>query len=155
MYGPEQKIADNPLVSPDNVVQFAAVSASSTHADYSAEGAIDGSVDGFPRAIQHEWASNGESDSALIRLTWSTPQTIDRVWLFDRPNTLDQITGGMLLFGDDTTLKTGVLPDDARKGLEVSLKPKTVKWLVFLVTSAKTGSPNIGLSEIVVFATKK
>jgi hypothetical protein len=73
------------------------------------------------------------------------------VWLFDRPNDLDQITSGMLVFSDGSTLKTGPLPDDARKGLEIQFAPKTVDWLVFVVTGAKKGSPNIGLSEIAVF----
>jgi hypothetical protein len=101
-----------------------------------------GVVDGFPHDTNREWASNGESNSALVRLTWNEPVPIDRVWLFDRPNDLDQIKEGMILFSDGTTLKTGALPDDAKK------------WLVFLVTYTKKGSPNIGLSEIAVFKTK-
>jgi hypothetical protein len=146
-----EPIATDPLNSPDNLAPDAAVTVSSTHPDYSSAGAVDGAVDGFPGDIRHEWATRGEQDTALIRLTWNSPQTIDRVWLFDRPNNLDQVTAGMLVFSDGSTLTTGPLPDDAKKGLEVSFEPKTVNWLIFVVTGVKKGSPNIGLAEIAVF----
>ena len=139
----------------DNLASDATITAGSVHADYSANGAVDGIVDGYPGNITREWASKGEHDTAVLRLTWSEPQTIDRIWLFDRPNNLDQITSGMLVFSDGTTLTTGALPDDAKQGLEVSFPAKTVKWLAFLVTGAKPGSPNIGLSEIAVFRSAK
>ena len=70
--------------------------------------------------------NRGERDTAMIRLTWPTPQTIDRVLLFDRPNDLDQVNSGMLVFSDGSTISTGALPDNAQKGLEVSFEPKTV-----------------------------
>lgn len=87
----------------------------------------------------------------MVRLTWGEPHTIDRVWLFDRPNSLDQITGGLLVFSDGTTLATGALPDDAKQGLEVSFPAKRVTWLAFLVTATKPGTPNVGLSEFAAF----
>jgi hypothetical protein len=90
----------------------------------------------------------------MIRLTWNAPQTIDRVQLFDRPNELDQVTSGMLIFSDGSTINTGELPDNAKKGLEISFEPKTVRWLIFAVNRTKPGSPNIGLSEIAVFSAK-
>jgi hypothetical protein len=112
-------------------------------------------VDGFPGDIRREWCSQGERDTAMLRLTWPKPQAISRVWLFDRPNKLDQITSGLLVFSDGTTLATGELPDDARQGLEVRFPPKTVNWLAFIVTGAKPGSPNIGLAEWAVFTAAK
>ncbi len=142
------------LNSPDNIACEATLTVSSTHPDYSATAAVDGTVDGFPRNTRREWASNGEKQTAMLRLTWASPRTINRVWLFDRPNTLDQVTGGMLVFSDGSTLATGALPDDASQGLEVSFEPKTVEWLIFAVTAVKSGSPNIGLSEIAVFRAK-
>jgi hypothetical protein len=151
LLGPDESASHDVLSSPENVAQDAVVTVSSTHADYSPAGATDGVVDGYPRAITHEWASAGEQATALIRLTWGQAQTIDRVWLFDRPNDLDQITSGMLVFSDGATITTGALPDDAKKGLEIRFDRKTVDWLVFVVTGAKKGSPNIGLSEITVF----
>jgi len=136
---------------PDNLARDATVTISSTHPDYSSAGATDGVVGGYPRDIRQEWASHGEQDTAMLRLTWNSPQTVSRVVLFDRPNNLDQITSGMLVLSDGTTFTTGALPDDAKQGLEVSVPPKTVNWLMFVVTGVKKGSPNIGLAEIQVF----
>jgi hypothetical protein len=141
----------DPLGSPENIAPRARLTVSSVHPDYAAAGAVDGVVGGFPGDLHREWASQGEHDTAMIRLTWQTPQRIDRIWLFDRPNNLDQITSGLLVFSDGTTLKTGPLPDDAKRGLEVRFPAKTVNWVAFLVTGAKAGSPNIGLAELAVF----
>ncbi len=139
------------LDAPENVALEATVTASSTHPDYSTDGLTDGVVDGFPREVRREWASRGEQDTAMVRLSWGQETVVDRVWLFDRPNELDQIRSGMLIFSDGTTIMTGELPDDARKGLEIRFPPKKVKWLIFAVHQVKPGSPNIGLSEIAVF----
>ena len=148
-------LAPNALESADNIAPLATVTASSVYPNYSAEGPVDGVVDGFPGDISHEWASNGERETAMLRLTWKDEQTVDRVWLFDRPNTdYDQITAGMLIFSDGTTMPIGALPDNAKQGVEVSFPAKKVKWLIFAVTAVKPGSLNIGLSEIAVFRSK-
>jgi hypothetical protein len=86
--------------------------------------------------------------------TWSEEQTVDRVWLFDRLNDPDQVTGGLLIFSDGSTEPVGALPDDARQGVEVFFPPKKIKWLIFAVTAVKPSSRNIGLSEIAVFRSK-
>ena len=139
------------LDSEENVARMASVSASSVHPDYSADGATDGIVDGYPGNIAREWATRGERDTATIRLTWSEEQTIDRVWLFDRPNDLDQVLSGMLIFNDGTTIRTGELPDNGKRGLEVKFPAKKVKWLIFAVDKVKGRTQNIGLAEIGVF----
>jgi len=149
---PDDKKNNSALNSKNNVALIAKVSVSSVHKDYTPYGAVDGNVGGYPNNINEEWASNGESETALIRLTWDEPQKINKIWLFDRPNKLDQVTSGMLVFSDGTTMTVGELPDDAEKGLEVSFESKVVKWLVFIITVTKPKSPNIGLSEIAVFA---
>jgi hypothetical protein len=146
-----EAVGSDELNAPENIAPEAIVSVSSVHPDYKSSAAVDGAVDGFPRNMNREWASKGEQDTATLRLTWSTPEKIDRIWLFDRPNTLDQVKSGMLVFSDGTTLTTGPLPDEARQGLEVSFEPRTVRWLVFVVTGVKKGTQNIGLSEIAVF----
>ncbi len=58
----------------------------------------------------------------------------------------------MLVFSDGSTLKTGELPDDAKKGLEIRFEPKTVSWVSFFVNTVKPGTPNVGLAEMAVFA---
>jgi len=110
------------------------VTASSTAQGSRAEGAVDGNVGGYPGEMEQEWVSRGEKDTAMLRLNWPEPQTVDRVWLFDRPNNLDRITSAMLVFGDGTTIQVGALPNDAKKGIEVNFEPKTVKWVALMVT---------------------
>jgi hypothetical protein len=151
---PGEDAAPDLLHSSANIARNAEVTVSSTHPDYSASGAVDGVVGGYPDHIEHEWASRGERDTAMIRLTWSTPQTVNRVQLFDRPNDLDQVTSGMLVFSDGSTISTGALPDNAQQGLEISFAPKTVQWLIFAVNRTKPGTLNVGLSEIAVFSAK-
>jgi hypothetical protein len=90
----------------------------------------------------------------MVRLTWGAEHTIDRIWLFDRPNSLDQITSAVILFDDGTTMKAGALPDDAKQGLELRFAPKKVRWLVVLVDTVKPSTQNIGLAEIAVFESK-
>jgi hypothetical protein len=152
---PDDPIPTGPLSGADNIARDAAISVSSTHPDYNASGATDGVVEGFPGDISREWASGGESATAMIRLTWPEAQSVDCVWLFDRPNNLDQITAGMLIFSDGSTISTSELPDDGKKGLEVRFPARKIHWLIFAVTGAKKGSPNIGLAEIAVFRAKE
>ena len=144
----------NPLESPANVARSAKVEVSSTHPGYDARGAIDGRIGGYPGDTGQEWASRGQQQGAWIKLAWDRPQTIRRVQLFDRPNPLDQVTGGTLEFSDGTSIAlANPLPDGAAQGLEIAFEPKTVRWVKFTVTAVKPGSPNIGLAEIAVFTT--
>jgi hypothetical protein len=147
-----ERVPVSPLAGEGNLARRAAVAASSVHADYAAAGCVDGRFGGFPGDIAAEWCTQGEREGAFVRLSWPEPVRVDRVWLFDRPNTYDQVTSGLLVFSDGTTVPTGELPDDAREGLEVSFEARTVAWMAFFVMGAKAQAPNIGLSEIAVFA---
>ena len=144
-------IPPSPLNGPDNIAPRATITVSSTHPDYDIAGLTDGAVDGYPGDTHREWCSNGERDTATVRLTWPEEQSIDRICLFDRRNDLDQIRSGMLFFSDGTSIKVGELPDDARKGVEIKFPAKRVKWLIFAVNEVKPSSQNIGLAEIAVF----
>ncbi|MBN1342769.1 MAG: hypothetical protein JXQ73_08830, partial [Phycisphaerae bacterium] len=150
--GEQPPPAPNPLDVPENVAPQAKVTASSTHEGYRPEGAVDRKVGGFPGNPAEEWASKGQQAGAWIKLTWDRPQTIDRVWLFDRPNDLDQLTHGRLELSDGTRIALEMpLPDDATSPLEIRFSPRSITWLKFTTTAAKEGSPNIGLAEIAVF----
>ena len=142
----------SPLTEPGNIAPLATVTVTSTHADYSPRGLTDGVVGGFPGDTKQEWCSNGERATATVRLTWSEEREIDRVQLFDRPNDLDQVRAGMLVFSDGTSIRTPELPDDAKQGIEVRFPGKRVKWLVFVADEVKPSTQNIGLAEIAVFA---
>jgi hypothetical protein len=151
----QQKQTD-PLKSSSNIAPKAKVTASSTYKGYSAEAAIDSVVGGYPADISTEWASKGEKASATMQLSWDKVQNINRIWLFDRPNTnADQVTAGTLIFSDGSSINVGKLPDDASAAKEITFGPKKVTWLKFVVTSVKPETQNIGLSEIAVFSAEK
>jgi len=151
--GEKPAIAPSPLAGRENVARTAQIEVSSVYDGYDAKGAIDGVIGGFPGSTAEEWASKGETKGAWIKLTWASPQTVRRIQLFDRPNSLDQIITGKLEFSDGTALElTQPLPDGAGQGVEVSFEPKTITWVRFTVTAAKTSSPNIGLAELAVLA---
>jgi hypothetical protein len=154
LLGPDQKAPpeqENPLWSKKNVARKAAVSASSTHPGYSAEGVIDGIADGFPGAIR-EWASEGESEGAWIRLDWPEPVEVERIWLFDRPNAYDQVLKSRIELSDGSVFNLeDPLPDLAMQGVELSFSARRISWIRFEVEKAREGSQNIGLSEIGVF----
>ena len=135
-----------------NLANEARVSVSSLYKDSSPEGLRDGVVGGYPGSYDDEWISNGEGATATVRLDWETPRTVARVQLFDRPNTVDQVTGGLLVLSDGTSIRIDALPDDARKGLEICFPPKRVKWLLLVIDSVKPGTLNVGLSELAVFS---
>ncbi len=142
----------DPLTIGTNVAPKAKATSSTNYPNYRAEGAIDGVVGGYPGNIQEEWASHEENAGAWLKLAWDSPQTVDRVLLFDRPNTYDYITAGKLTFSDGSSIDTGELPDDASAGREVIFPKRTVTWVKFEVTGVKTGFGNIGLAELAVFA---
>ena len=147
-----QQQQKDPLKDSSNIAPQAKVTASSTYKGYSAEAVIDRAVGGYPEDISAEWASNGEKASASLQLSWDKAQTINRIWLFDRPNMhADQVTAGTLIFSDGGKINVGELPDDASAAKEITFGPKEVIWLKFVVTSVKPETQNIGLAEIAVF----
>ena len=87
------------------------------------------------RDTRSEWSA-GAAVGAWLRLDWAAPQAVDRVLLYDRPNTTDQTTSGTLTFSDGTTLEVGALPDDASRGLTVRFPARTVTWVKFTVTAS-------------------
>lgn len=152
-YQQRKQAQEDPLKSDRNLALTARATATSVYKGYTAKAAIDGVVGGYPDDTSAEWASDGEKESAMLRLAWDKPQIINRVWLFDRPNThADQITAGMLIFSDGSTVSVGQLPDDASAAREVTFPEKKVTWLMFAVTSVKPETENTGLAEIAVFS---
>ena len=109
---------------------------------------------GFPNDISERMGDQRREGRRVDQAQLGQAAAVDRVWLFDRPNTLDQITAGTLEFSDGSTIKLEKpLPDTATSGLEISFSPKTVSWVKLTITGVKEGSPNIGLAEFGVFGT--
>jgi len=142
------------LATPDNVTASAKVTASGAESGYGIDGAIDGIPGGYPNDRSQEWSA-GSTIDAWLRLDWDTPQTIDRIVLYDRPNMTDQVTSGVLTFSDGSTVDVAALPNDAKTGLEVKFPAKTVTWVTFKVTGVKAGTENAGLAEIAVYRAGK
>jgi hypothetical protein len=135
----------------DNIALKARVSSSSSEKEYSPKGAVDGIVDGYPGSRQAEWASNHEKEGAWLKLEWEEEQTIDRIYLFDRPNLSDQVTSGELCFSDGTRESFGELPNDASEGIELEFAPRKTDSIQLNITGVSESTKNSGISEIVVF----
>jgi hypothetical protein len=118
---------------------------------YFGEGALDGVVDKKSKNTLNEWVSDGETNTAFIRLNWKEPQTISKIWLFDRPDLKNQVTSGMLVFSDGSTIEVTALSNDASTAKEITFAGKKVTWLAFIITSVTATTTNAGLAEIAVF----
>lgn len=112
--------------------------------------AVDGVISGYPGDYTREWATQGEKAGAWIELRWNDPMVIDHVVLYDRPNSDDQITGATLTFSDGSSVSVGALNNNGT-ATTVNFTPRTVTSLRLTVTSVKSSSQNIGLSEFEVF----
>ena len=115
-----------------------------------ADKAIDGVVGGYPGNYTEEWATDGGGAGSWLKLTWSSPQTIDTIVLYDRPNPNDQITGGNITFSDGSSIAVGTLPNDGSAST-LTFAAKTVTTLQLNITSVSSTTQNVGLAEIQVY----
>lgn len=81
----------SPIVLPSgtNVARSSGVvaTASSTESSLTpASAAIDGVISGYPAYENAEWASKAGKVGSWLKLTWSTPQIVSSIVLYDRPN---------------------------------------------------------------------
>ncbi len=135
-----------PYDGPD-VARNALVAASSEAPGQGATRAIDAVISGWPANGGAEWSSAGQRAGAWLQLTWTSPQTIDRVYLYDRPNGNDRITAGTLTFSDGTTVPVPALNNDGSATI-ITFPARTVTTLRLSITGTSTTTENIGLSEI-------
>ncbi len=142
---------DGQAMSAKNVAPIARVEVSSNHPYSWPGGAIDGIVSGHPFNSRFEWIADQENEGAWIRLRWDTPQWVDRVWLYDRPNYEDQILEGELVLNSNPPIPFGALDDDAVTKTEIKFSPEWVSTLTVRVKKVKPKGPNTGLAEIIVF----
>ena len=138
------------LLGPDDIAPDATVTVSGVEGGYGFAGATDKVLDGYPGDGRAEWSS-GQKAGATIRLTWKTPQKINRLSLFDRPNLNDNVTSSQVTFSDGTTLTLGALPNDGITPYELNFPEKTVEWIEWKALALTPQSENAGLSEIAVF----
>ncbi|PYH48633.1 uncharacterized protein BP01DRAFT_283164, partial [Aspergillus saccharolyticus JOP 1030-1] len=116
----------------------------------SAAKAVDGRGGGYPADATMEWATVGGKEGSWLRLEWDTPQTVSQVYLFDRPNTFDQVTGGVVEFEDGSSAAFEALSNYGEPNL-VTFAQKSVQSLTIRVTSVSSTTGNVGLAEVKVF----
>ncbi len=138
--------------SSSNLALFATATASSqnTSTNQTANKAIDGVIDGYPGDYTKEWATAGTGAGSWLKLTWTSPQTVSRIVLYDRPNLNDQITGGTLQFSDGSSVAVGTLNNNG-SAVTLSFTAKTVTSVQLIITSVSAPTQNVGLSEIQVY----
>jgi len=112
--------------------------------------AVDGVIDGYPGDYTREWATNRQGAGAWIDLSWPATYIVNRIVLFDRPNTSDQILGGTILFSNATTMAIGPLNNNGT-ATEYQFAEKSIISLRLTVNSVSSGTRNIGLSEFEVY----
>ena len=131
------------------------VSASSqnTSTGQTAVKAVDGVPSGYPADSSREWATVGGKAGSWIRLVWSSPVSVDRVVLYDRPNTEDRVNAGALVFSDGSSVPVGAL-NNAGGATTVSFPARTVSEVRFNISSVSTSTHNVGLAEFEVWGAK-
>ncbi len=137
---------------PYNIATKATVTASSEKdKNYSVQNAIDGII-GVEN--KNEWASAstqtvwGAIDYPWIQLDWDTPQSINKIILYDRSVQESHVAGGTLHFSDGTSIFVNQIPNDGRAKV-ITFPSKKATWIKFEVTDAE--GYNLGLSEIEVY----
>ena len=144
----------SPSPAGTDVALAATASASSQNSQFgqTADKAIDGFTDGCCSGdYTHEWASQKEGVGAWLSLAWTSPQTLDALTLYDRPNTNDQITSATITFSDGSSVQVGSLPNDGGP-LSVTFTPRTVTSLRLTVTRVSDSTGNVGLAEIQAYS---
>jgi hypothetical protein len=139
---------------PVNVARGAGVSVSASSQNLStgqaAVKAVDGAAVGYPGDHTREWATVGGKAGSWIQVTWSSPVTIDRVVLFDRPNLDDRVLAGTLSFSAGGSVAVGQLVDSG-SATAVTFPAREVTQVRFTVSSVSASTHNIGLSEFEVW----
>jgi hypothetical protein len=139
------------LTSPENLALKARVEVSSVSPRHPASGINNGRAAGYPAEPASEWASNRETTGAKVRLVWDQPVTLENLWLFDRPNTLDDVQSAWINFSDGSHMLAEGFDKGGNTPLQLNFPEKTVSWIEVIVTQAGPKTVNAGFSEIAVF----
>ncbi|MEG1577823.1 MAG: PIG-L family deacetylase, partial [Oscillospiraceae bacterium] len=101
----------------------------------------------------YKWSPAPGDTDRTVKLTFTTPQTVGMVKLFDDVSPNNQITSGVLSFSDGSAVDVGALNNNG-SATEVSFSAKKdIDWVEFKIkTFAGTGTP--GLSEFEVYSAK-
>ena len=151
MDGKDHVLETGSLPMSGNLAVLAKVSASSSEDGHSPSDVVDGQVGGYPEHPDQEWSAFRQTTGASLKLDWDAPQAVRRIVLYDRPNTTDQVTSGIIRFSDGSTLEFGDLVDNASAPLALEFPEKTTTSVTVEITGVKPGTENAGFAEIGVY----
>ncbi|MET3204618.1 UNVERIFIED_ORG: putative naringenin-chalcone synthase [Arthrobacter sp. UYEF13] len=136
-------------IASTNVAVSATATASSQNVTtgQTAVKALDGVSAGYPTDATKEWATIGGKAGSYLQLDFPSAVTVNRVVLYDRPNTNDQITAGTLTFSDGTTVAVPAL-DNAGQPTTINFTSRSTTSLRLTVTTVSGTTKNVGLSEL-------
>ena len=145
-------VSDAPATT-TNVARQSGVTVTQSSQQRNSQGtkAIDGVISGYPTDSSKEWSTNGSKAGSWIKLAWSSPVTVNKIVLYDRPNTDDQVLSGTLTFSDGSTVAVGAL-DNAGGATTITFDPKTITSVQFTVNSVSSSTYEVGLAEFEVYA---
>ena len=145
-----------PPASSSNVALSATATASSQDPSSGslASKAIDGVIKGYPVDESKEWVTLQGKAGSWIKLTWAAPVTVDKVVLYDRPNSDDQVTGGTLAFSDGSSVAVPSL-NNAGAATTITFAAKTVTSVQLNITKVSSTTYNVGLAEFEVWGAAK
>jgi LmbE family N-acetylglucosaminyl deacetylase len=136
-----------------NVAASATVTASSQNSKdgQTAVKTVDGVVDGFPGDFTHEWATAGGKAGSYLNLAFPSPVLLNRVVLYDRPNTDDQITDATLIFSDGTTVPVPPLANTGQ-ATTIDFTARSTTSLRLSISAVSDTTVNVGLAELQAYA---
>jgi len=142
--------AQNPSTFGPNIAPLATFTASSQRTGSGAAKVADGIVDGYPGDETREWVTQGEGVGAWIQMNWSSPRTVGRVVIYDRPNSNDQMLAGVITFSNGTTLPVTAASNNATP-VTFTFPARTITSLRLSITQVTSSTANVGLAEFQVF----
>ncbi len=145
-------ITNQLFATTDNIAPLATITASTElNASFRAQNVADGIIGINGKG---EWACEGITTSwgdiryPWIELKWNQKYLVNKIVLYDRVNTTDNIAGGKFEFSDGSVLYVHQIPSNGF-GKAVSFPAKEIEWVKFIATDG-TGA-DLGFSEIEVF----
>lgn len=117
-----------------NIAPLAKVTATSFEPESKPEAAIDGIIDVENADVSKEWNSE-EGEGAMIKLEWDKQRTINKIRIYDSPDTKRWTKEGYFVFSDGSMEWMYAAPSNsARTPTEISFPAKKVKWVKFTIT---------------------
>ncbi|ORY88393.1 hypothetical protein BCR35DRAFT_301507 [Leucosporidium creatinivorum] len=136
-----------------NVAGSAKATASSVESTLTpAKSAIDGVIGGYPGNEGAEWSSSGGGVGSWLKLTWTTPQNVSAIVLYDKPNLVDWLQAGTLTFSGGVKLPFTIATNDGTATVVAWPKNTFIVTTSVLLTATAVSpsTENVGLSEILV-----